>query len=245
MVLTRDVGSRPLAAILIIGDEILSGRTQDTNSNFLAKKLTEVGVKLAEVRVVPDINEEIILAINNLRNKYTYVFTSGGIGPTHDDITAEAISQAFKVKISVNEQAKKILSSHYSDGESSLNEARLKMARIPHGASLIENPISKAPGFLLSNVYVLAGVPSIFKGMVESIIPTLVGGLPLLSVSVKIFKPEGEIAQRLKEIAAKFSDVSIGSYPFSEKGIYGTNLVARHSDKNILRIIKTSLEQLV
>jgi molybdenum cofactor synthesis domain-containing protein len=236
--------SQPNAAILIIGDEILSGRTQDTNSNFLAKKLTEVGINLSEVRVVPDSNEEIVFAVNNLRSKYTYVFTSGGIGPTHDDITADAIAQAFEVEISVNEDAKRILSSNYIDGEKSLNKARLRMARIPNGASLIDNPISKAPGFFLNNVYVMAGVPPIFKAMVESIIPTLVVGSPLLSISVKFFKSEGDIAKGLEDIATKFSDVSIGSYPFSEEGVYGTNVVARHFNKKILNIIENELKEL-
>lgn len=235
---------QPSAAILIIGDEILSGRTQDTNSNFLAKQLTEVGINLSEVRVIPDLEEEIVFAINNLRFKYKYVFTSGGIGPTHDDITADAISKAFEVGISVNEDAKRMLISNYSDGEKSLNLARLKMARIPHGASLIHNPISKAPGFFLNNVYVMAGVPSIFKVMVESVIPTLTGGAPLFSVAVKFLKSEGYIAQDLENIASKYSDVSIGSYPFSENGIYGTNVVARHFDKNILETVKHELEQL-
>ena len=244
MSFTNDLALQPSAAILIIGDEILSGRTQDTNSNFLAKKLTEEGINLAEIRVVSDSNDSIISAVNNLRYKYTYVFTSGGIGPTHDDITADAIAKAFEVGIGVNEDAKKILSSHYIDGEKSLNEARLKMARIPDGASLIENPISKAPGFLLHNVYVLAGVPSIFRGMVESIIPMLTGGAPLMSVSVKLFKPEGDIAKKLEDIVTEFSNVSIGSYPFSEKGMYGTNVVGRSSDKNILKVIEKKLQQL-
>ena len=236
---------QPSAAILIIGDEILSGRTQDTNSNFLAKELTKVGINLSEVRVVPDLDTEIILAVNSLRFRYSYVFTSGGIGPTHDDITADAIARAFEVKISVNEDAKQILSTNYSDGEKSLNEARLRMARIPHGAELIENPISKAPGFFLTNVYVMAGVPAIFKAMVVSIIPTLVGSAPLLSISVKVFKSEGDIAKQLTNISVKFSDVAIGSYPFSEGGIYGTNVVARHSNKDILKNLKNDLEQLL
>ena len=240
---SEDLVSQPSAAIIIIGDEILSGRTQDTNSNFLAKKLTNAGINLSEVRIVPDLNEEIVFAVNKLRSKYTYVFTSGGIGPTHDDITADAISEAFGVEISVNEDAKRILSSNYRDGEKSLNEARLRMARIPKGASLIDNPISKAPGFFLDNVYVMAGVPSIFKVMVEAIIPTLLGGSPLLSISVKISKSEGDIAKQLENIATKFSDVSIGSYPFREGSIYGTNVVARHFNRDILKTIENELEE--
>ena len=236
---------QPSAAIIIIGDEILSGRTQDTNSNFLAKKLNTVGINLSEIRVVSDLAEEIVFAVNSLSAKFTYVFTSGGIGPTHDDITADAIAQAFGVGISINEDAKRILSSNYSDGEKSLNEARLRMTRIPHGASLIDNPISKAPGFMLNNVYVLAGVPSIFKALVDSVMPTLVGGPRLLSVSVKFLKPEGDIAKQLENIATKFSDVSIGSYPFSEAGIYGTNVVARHFNKDRLKTVENELEQIL
>ena len=235
---------QPSAAMLVIGDEILSGRTQDTNTQFIANKLTLSGINLAEVRVVCDIKRDIIAAVNNLRKKYTYVFTSGGIGPTHDDITADAIANAFKVGISIREDARRILSSNYSDGEKSLNEARLRMARIPEGASLINNPISKAPGFCLGNVYVMAGVPSIFKVMVDSVIPTLIGGPPLLSLSVKFLKPESEIAQNLEIIASNFPESSIGSYPFNLEGVHGTNVVVRHFDKIVLKTIEKNLKAL-
>ena len=231
----------PSAAMLGIGDEILSGRTQDCNTQVIANKLTEVGINLVEVRVVSDTNSAIVSAVNTLRYMYTYLFTSGGIGPTHDDITADAIAQAFKVGISIREDAKLILSSNYSDGEKALNEARLKMARIPDGAKLIDNPISKAPGFSLQNVYVMAGVPSIFSAMLDSIIPTLVGGSPLKSVSIKFSRPESEIAKDLEVIAASFSGGSIGSYPFSVDGVHGTNVVARHCDMKILRAIEKKI----
>ena len=202
---------QPTAAMLVIGDEILSGRTQDTNTQFIAAKLTDIGINLVEVRVVSDLKEHIVSAVNSLRDRYNYVFTCGGIGPTHDDITADAIASAFGVGIDVREDAKRILGTNYSEGEAALNEARLRMARIPDTALLIHNPISKAPGFYLENVYVMAGVPSIFKAMVASVIPTLNVGPPLLSVSVKFLRPESEIAKSLEVIAANFSGGSIGS----------------------------------
>tara|TARA_Y200000002_G_scaffold272783_1_gene227216 strand:- start:809 stop:1546 length:738 start_codon:yes stop_codon:yes gene_type:complete len=235
---------QPTAAMLVIGDEILSGRTQDTNTQFIACKLTEAGIRLVEVRIVSDSHDEIVLAVNRLRSKYNYVFTSGGIGPTHDDITADAIADAFGVGINVREDAKRILSSNYSDGDKALNEARLRMARIPDEAILIENPVSKAPGFALDNVYVMAGVPEIFKVMVDSIIPLLTGGPPLLAISVKFFKPESEIAKRLEYIASNFSGGTIGSYPFSYQGVHGTNVVARHFDEESLKDIEAKLKEL-
>ena len=236
---------QPSAAIIIIGDEILSGRTQDTNTQFLAKKLTDVGINLCEVRVVADIKAEIVSTVEALSTKYDYVFTSGGIGPTHDDITADSIAEAFKVSISVRDDARKLIAENYINGEASLNEARLKMARIPDGAILIDNPISKAPGFQLSNVYVMAGIPTIFKAMVESIVPNLVGGKPLLSISVKFFKAEGEIAEALGLIAGRFKEVSIGSYPFRENNINGTNVVVRHHDQDILNSLEIELKNLI
>ena len=165
--------SQPSAAMLVIGDEILSGRTQDLNTQFIATRLTEVGINLSEVRVVPDSNSAIVSAVNALRVCHKYLFTSGGIGPTHDDITADAIANAFKVDINVRDDAKRILSTYYSDGEKSLNEARLRMARIPETADLIENPISGAPGYIIENVYVMAGVPKIFKSMLKTLLPNL------------------------------------------------------------------------
>ena len=235
---------QPSAAIIIIGDEILSGRTQDTNTQFLAKKLATWGINLCEARVVSDKKQEIISAVKTLSAKYSYVFTSGGIGPTHDDITAESIAKAFEVNISVREDARKILATNYINGEVSLNEARLKMARIPDGATLVDNPISKAPGFCLFNVYVLAGVPLIFQAMVESILPKLTGGKPLISVTVKLLKPEGEIAEDLGLLATKFPEVSIGSYPFREKNIYGTNVVIRHHEKLVVEAVKFEIKNL-
>ena len=228
----------PTAAILLIGDEILSGRTQDTNGNHLAKRLTEAGIDLKEIRVVPDDHATIVAALNALRHRYTHVFTSGGIGPTHDDITADAVAAAFGARISVREDARAILATHYANPDD-LNPMRLRMARIPDGAALIDNPVSKAPGFSLDNVHVMAGVPAVFTAMVESLLPSLTGGAPLRSVSVRVEKPEGHVAAALADLAKAFPDVSIGSYPFVHEGIFGTNLVARSSDKNRLKQVET------
>lgn len=230
----------PTAAILLIGDEILSGRTQDTNGNHLAKRLTQAGIDLLEIRVVSDVSAEITAAVNALRSRYTYVFTSGGIGPTHDDITADAIAAAFGVGIDVREDARTILASHYAN-PSDLNEMRLRMARIPDGATLIDNPVSKAPGFSLGNVHVMAGVPAVFTAMVESLLPTLTGGAPMRSVSVRVERPEGQVARALAEIAAAFPDVSIGSYPFIQNGSFGSNLVARSVDEALLKTVEAEL----
>ena len=235
--------ANPTAAMLVIGDEILSGRTQDTNSNHLAKTLTEIGIDLCEVRVVGDDPAQIITAVNALRNQFDHVFTSGGIGPTHDDITADSIANAFGVGIDIREDARAILASHYAN-PADLNKMRLRMARIPDGASLIDNPVSKAPGFLIGNVFVMAGVPAVFHAMLASILPTLAGGTPLLSISVRVEKPEGSVAAALAEIATQHPDVSIGSYPFIQNGVFGCNLVARSTDKTLLKIIAAKLAEI-
>lgn len=235
----------PTAAMLVIGDEILSGRTQDTNTNHLATKLTEIGIDLREVRVVGDEPADIIAAVNALRERFNYVFTSGGIGPTHDDITADCIAEAFSVGISVREDARAILATNYKNPDIELNEARLRMARIPVGADLIDNPISKAPGFRLGNVHVMAGVPTVFKSMVESVLPTLIGGERLLSVTVRIEAPEGTIAARLGELAKANPDLSIGSYPFIQNGVFGSNIVVRGTDKTKLLKAERELARLV
>ncbi len=235
----------PTAAMLVIGDEILSGRTQDTNSNHLAVKLTEIGIGLREVRVVDDEPSDIISAVNALRARFEYVFTSGGIGPTHDDITADCIAEAFGVGISVRDDARVILATNFKNPEVELNEARLRMARIPDGADLIDNPVSKAPGFRLENVHVLAGVPAVFKAMVESVLPTLTGGEPLLSITVRIEAPEGEIAARLGELAKADPKLSFGSYPFIKNGVFGSNIVVRGTDKVKLKQAEHELSRLV
>lgn len=220
----------PTAAILIIGDEILSGRTRDSNMHYLAGELTKNGITLAEARVVSDDADAIIGAVNALRAAYDNVFTSGGIGPTHDDITAEAVAAAFDTPIGIRQDAYDLLAAHYAQSGREFNDARQRMARIPDGATLIDNPVSIAPGFTIGNVHVMAGVPSVFQAMVASVLPTLTGGAPMLSQSWRIDRGEGEIAGPLSTLAAEFPDLSIGSYPFQENGAYGSNIVIRGTD---------------
>jgi molybdenum cofactor synthesis domain-containing protein len=231
---SEDKMANPTAAMLTIGDEILSGRTRDSNMPHLAQALTAKGIGLRETRVVPDVAEEIVAAINALRARYDNVFTSGGIGPTHDDITADAVAAAFGVPIGVREDARAILAAHYRNPEIELNEARLRMARIPEGAILIENPVSRAPGFSLGNVHVMAGVPAVFEAMVAGLLPRLTGGRPLLSETLRIERPEGVIAGPLRAIAEAHPDVAIGSYPFTAAGRFGSNVVARGDDPEAL-----------
>ena len=220
----------PTAAMLVIGDEILSGRTRDSNTHHLAQALTGRGIRLREVRVVADEHESIVAAVNALRAVFDHVFTSGGIGPTHDDITADAVAAAFGVSIDVREDAHAILRAHYARTGLALNEARLRMARIPEGAVLIDNPISSAPGFSLGNVHVMAGVPAIFEAMVAGLLPTLTGGDPLLSQMIDVQRGEGEIAKPLADLAARYADLSFGSYPYTRNGAHGTQLVVRGTD---------------
>lgn len=220
----------PTAAILVIGDEILSGRTRDANLHFLAGELTRIGIDLTEARVVPDRHDAIVSALNELRADRTHVFTSGGIGPTHDDITADAVAAAFGVTLAIRDDARALLAAHYQRSGQDLNAARLRMARIPAAATLIGNPISIAPGFSLGNVHVMAGIPNIFQAMVASLLPRLTGGRPLLSQTLRVLQGEGVIAAPFAALAAEFSDLSFGSYPFTLNGAYGTNLVVRGQD---------------
>jgi molybdenum cofactor synthesis domain-containing protein len=240
----EDKMPNPTAAMLTIGDEILSGRTRDANLPHLAQALGARGIALRQARVVPDVAEEIVAAVNALRIRYTHVFTSGGIGPTHDDITADAVAAAFGVPIGVREDARALLASHYANPEVELNEARLRMARIPEGATLIENPVSKAPGFSLGNVHVMAGVPAVFQAMVAGLLPRLVGGRPLLSETIRIDRPEGEIAGPLRLIAEAHAAVSIGSYPFNTAAGFGANIVARSEDPDALAAAAAALASL-
>lgn len=221
----------PTAAMLVIGDEILSGRTADTNSNHLAQQLTIAGIDLKEIRVVSDDSAAIIAAVNALRAKYDTVFTSGGIGPTHDDITADCIAAAFGVGIDVRADARKILEDRYRQMGTKINAARLRMARIPDGAALIDNPVSGAPGFTMENVHVMAGVPSVFKAMVASVVPGLKGGAPVLSQTLRLEQGEGDVAAPLSGLADEFPDLSVGSYPFQFQGGYGTNIVIRGQNR--------------
>jgi molybdenum cofactor synthesis domain-containing protein len=222
--------SNPTAAMIVIGDEILSGRTQDTNTHYLAGKLTEAGISLEEVRVVSDVHDRIVAAVREMSETYDHVFTSGGIGPTHDDITADAVGAAFGASVGVRDDARALLAAHYVKLGSELNEARLRMARIPDGATLIDNPVSVAPGFKIENVHVMAGVPSVMKAMVASVLPTLTGGAPLLSRTLRVMRGEGDIAGPLGELAAANPDVSFGSYPFQKDGVFGSNIVVRGVD---------------
>ena len=222
--------TNPTAAMLVIGDEILSGRTRDANMYFLAGELTKLGIDLREVRVVSDDAPAIVAAVRALSDGFDHVFTSGGIGPTHDDITADCISEAFGAHLGVRDDARAILQAHYDTMGTELNEARRRMARIPDGAALIENPVSAAPGFTLANVHVMAGVPSVFQAMVASVLPGLGGGEPVLSQTLRVMRGEGDIAATLAALAATFSDLSIGCYPFQKDGVYGANVVVRGTD---------------
>jgi len=234
----------PTAAILVIGDEILSGRTRDANMHHLAGELTKHGIELAEARVVSDDHDAIVAAVRALSAAYDTVFTSGGIGPTHDDITADAIAAAFDVSIDVRADARALLQAHYDRQGMELNAARLRMARIPDGATLIDNPVSIAPGFVIGNVHVMAGVPSIFQAMLASVIPTLTGGAPMLSQSLRIARGEGDIAGPLSDLAAAHPEVSIGSYPFIRDGVHGANIVVRSSDGAAVDAVITALAAL-
>ena len=218
------------AAMLVIGDEILSGRTRDSNLHYLAGRLTDHGLRLAEARVVADDHQAIIAAVNALRRAYAHVFTSGGIGPTHDDITADAIAAAFGVGIGHRPDAMALLQGHYDRQGLEFNVARQRMARVPDGAVLIDNPVSVAPGFSLDNVHVMAGVPKIFEAMVEGVLSQIARGAPLLSRSLRLLRGEGEIATAFAGFAAAHPDLAMGSYPFNQAGVFGTNLVLRGMD---------------
>jgi molybdenum cofactor synthesis domain-containing protein len=218
----------PTACVLVIGNEILSGRTQDTNLNYIAKGLAERGVRLKEARVIPDIADVIVETVNEVRAKYDYVFTTGGIGPTHDDITAENIARAFGVKLTLNPEIHRMMLERYPPGQ--LNEARLRMAHTPEGASLVPNPIQGPPGFRMGNVFVMAGVPRIAQGMFDAIRHELNGGPPILSRSVNCKLPEGTIARGLGEIQTRYPEFDIGSYPTFARGAPETNLVLRGID---------------
>ena len=228
------------ACAIVIGNEILSGRTQDANIAYLGDRLNALGVRLMEARVIPDIEDTIVATVNEARARFDYVFTTGGIGPTHDDITAAAIAKAFGVPLVQNPEARAILEAHYPTGE--LNRARLRMANTPEGAALIENPVSKAPGFQMENVFVMAGIPSIMRAMFESLSHRLAGGTPLQSRSVTVYLPESRMAPSLSEIQDRFPDVEIGSYPFSREGRFGARLVLRSTEDARLEAAGTELE---
>lgn len=232
----------PTAAMIVIGDEILSGRTRDANLNTLARALTVIGIDLIEARVVGDRHQAITGAVRELARLHDHVFTSGGIGPTHDDITATCVAEVLDRDIGVREDARAILKDHYDRRGIEMTDARLQMARVPAGATLIENPVSAAPGFTIENVHVMAGIPRIFDAMLASLLPRLTGGKPLLTRQVRCDRGEGDVAEVLHAIADSFPDVSLGSYPFEQKGRYGTNLVLRSSDPSRLDCAARRLE---
>jgi molybdenum cofactor synthesis domain-containing protein len=231
------------AALVVIGDEILSGRTQDKNIAQLATWLNEQGIRFAEVRVVPDDHERIGEAVNALRERYDYVFTTGGIGPTHDDITVDAVAAAFGVPVVVHPEARQILVDYYRERPGGLTDSRLRMARAPEGAELLRNPSSGAPGIKIGNVYILAGVPSIAASMLEALSGKLEGGRPVVSVTVGARAPESDVADLLRETEEAHPGVAIGSYPFFKGGRYGSNFVIRSEDAELARATGDDLSQ--
>jgi molybdenum cofactor synthesis domain-containing protein len=231
------------AAMLVIGDEILSGRTQDTNSNYVARQLAGLGIDLKEVRVVGDDEAEIVAALNALRARYDFVFTTGGIGPTHDDITADAVAKAFGVGIGYHPDAYAALEARYEKGQ--FNEARKRMARVPDGAGLIKNSASVAPGFRIGNVFVMAGVPMVMRAMMETILPQLPQGVPVTSVTVSAALPEGALAEGLAEIQKAYPETVIGSYPWVQDGRFGAQLVARSRDAAAAEAAAKAIEAMI
>ena len=222
------------AGIIIIGNEVLSGRTKDINTSTLAKWLNSIGIEVKEVRVIPDIESTIIETVNHLRKNFNYIFTTGGIGPTHDDITAESISKAFNIEYGFHKEAYSILEKYYKPGE--FNDGRKKMAKMPTTANLILNPTSGAPGFFVENVFCLPGVPSILQSMIGGLNNILIGGDPILNITVSLRTVESEIAQSITEIQNKNKDVEIGSYPFFRAGKLGVSIVLRSANKKKLDV---------
>lgn len=231
------------AALVVIGEEILSGRTKDENIAYIAAYLTRVGIQLREVRVVADVETAIIAAVNELRGIFTYVFATGGIGPTHDDITSGSVAKAFGVPLILDERAKAALARNYPPG--GLNEARLRMAHVPQGATLVDNPVSAAPGFRMDNVFVMAGVPSIMRAMFDGVKGSLIGGRPVLSLTVSAHLGEGIIAAGLGALQQRYADLDIGSYPFFRQGKYGASFVMRGTEKQRLDAAAVELRKLI
>tara|TARA_Y100000589_G_C27186443_1_gene642902 strand:+ start:2919 stop:3662 length:744 start_codon:yes stop_codon:yes gene_type:complete len=223
------------AAIIIIGNEILSGRTLDQNANFIAKRCSDIGIVLDEIRIIPDIGEVIKKVVINASDNHKNVFVTGGIGPTHDDITASSIAEAFNRKLILNKKAKSLLENHYKKSNLKLNDSRMKMAYIPARSSLIMNVVSSAPGFKIKNVWVMAGVPKIMQAMfIESVEPKLKKGKKIFSKTITVFKPEGDIAEIMDKINQEYSILEIGSYPFYKPPEIGTNIVLRSKNKKIV-----------
>ena len=231
------------ACILIIGNEILSGRTQDANLAFLARELDAVGIRVREARVIADDAAAIVTTLNAIRHTFDYVFTTGGIGPTHDDITSRSVADAFGVPLMLHPEAKRLLETHYPPGH--LNEARLRMAMVPEGAVLLPNPISRAPGFQISNVFVLPGVPSIMQGIFEQLKYRLRGGEKVLSRSLSCHLAEGTLADDLGALQSRYPDIEIGSYPYFRRGDFGVTLVLRGTDSARLAAATVELKHLI
>src|SRR5262245_10274200 len=243
MLMSADAQRTRGAAILVIGDEILSGRTQDTNTGYIARWLGQLGIPVMEARVVSDIEAEIVAAVRHLSQRYDYVFSTGGIGPTHDDITADAMARAFSTGITYHPAVFADLAARYASMNiGPFNEARQRMARIPFGASLIANPLSRAPGFQIGNVFVMAGVPAVMQAMLEDVRARLVSAKPLSSRTISVLLGEGTIAAGLAQVQKQFPDIPLGSYPFNKDGKFGTSLVARGSNEARLAEVAVALD---
>jgi len=234
------------AAVLVIGDEILSGRTKDKNIGYIAEYLTALGIDLREVRVVADVEEEVVAALNALRKRYSYVFTTGGIGPTHDDITADCVAKAFGVALNFDPRAVAIMKERLAKTGGELNEARMRMTRIPEGAALVNNKVSGAPGFWIGNVIVMAGIPTVMQGMLDDVGPKLKGGAKLLSETIRADAKEGDVGTALGEVAKAFPETIIGSYPFLDDKLGpNTNIVVRSRDPQKLAQAKAAVEAML
>jgi molybdenum cofactor synthesis domain-containing protein len=233
------------AGLLVIGDEILSGRTKDKNIGYIAEYLTNIGIDLREVRVVPDVEDEIVTTLNALRGRYTYLFTTGGIGPTHDDITADCVAKAFGVTIDYDPRAVALLKERFAQTGAEMNEARMRMTRIPAGAELVLNKVSAAPGFWIGNVIVMAGVPSIMQAMLDYVAPKLATGAKMLSETVRADAREGDVGTELGVVAKAHPDVMIGSYPFMDDRGPNTNIVVRSRDADKLASAKAAVEEML
>jgi len=238
--MSHPLSTNPTAALLIIGNEVLSGRTREGNLQVLAQKLAPQGIEVREARVVPDVPEDIISAVQALSARYTYVFTSGGIGPTHDDITAACIARAFEAELHEHPEARQMLLDHYGPAE--LTQARLRMAQVPQGARLLENPVSKAPGFWIGNVLVMAGVPKIFAALVDSALPFLTGGSPVATATLIVSVGESLLTYMMAEIEAGAAGITVGSYPYFRAGAVGTSIVLRGADLAALEAAVSALK---
>lgn len=235
------LGESPTAAIIVIGNEILSGRTKDENINYIAKELNALGIRLCEVRVIPDLEKAIINTVNEMKVNFHYIFTTGGIGPTHDDITAESIAKAFGSYLVRNEEAFLKMNEYY---QGNMNEGRLKMTKMPEGAEIIANPISIAPGFKIGNVYVFAGIPNVMRAMFDNIKHSLKGGAPILSKELKVYCSESKIAAPLTQLQEMYPVVEIGSYPFVKDNKLGVSIALRSTRQDMIDIVYNEMKEI-